>query len=91
METPEDIKIHLYSAEEYQDDLGGTHAVPDGGFLVVLRAYRLLDDEWIDYNPRKAANVLELVPEDYEVDGEHSALLLRRLPPGLPATARDVL
>ncbi len=45
----------------------------------------------VDYNPRKAANVLKLVPEDYEADGEHSALLLRRLPPGLPVAARDVL
>jgi hypothetical protein len=23
----------------------------------------------VDYNPRKAANVLKLVPEDYEADG----------------------
>jgi len=29
--------------------------------------------------------------EDYEVDEEYSALLLRRLPPGLPTAARDVL
>ena len=65
--------------------------MPDGGFVAVLRAYGLLDDERIDYNPRKAANVLKLVPEDYEADGEHSALLLRRLPPGLPVAARDVL
>ena len=35
--------------------------------------------------------MLELAPEDYEVDEERSALLLRRLPPGLPTWAREVL
>ncbi len=35
--------------------------------------------------------VLELAPEDYEVDEERSALLLRRLPLGMPMSARDVL
>ena len=56
-----------------------------------MKAYRQLDDEWYDYSPRKAADVLELASEDYEVDGERSALLLRRLPPGLPESAREAL
>ena len=41
--------------------------------------------------PRVAADVLELAPKDYEVDGDRSALLLRRLPPGLPPEARNAL
>jgi hypothetical protein len=59
--------------------------------VAAAKVYRQLDDEWYDYSPRKAADVLELAPEYYEVDGERSALLLRRLPPGLPASGRAVL
>jgi hypothetical protein len=77
--------------EEYRDELGGTHAGSNGGFVAALKAYRLFDEEWTDYNPRKLADLLELAPEDYEADGEHSLLLLRRLPPRLPEAARDVL
>lgn len=91
LETTEEMKIYLYSIEEYRDELGGTDAEPDSGFVAALKAYRLLDDEWYYYNPRKAADVLELLPEEYEVDEERSALLLRRLPPGMPEAARDVL
>ncbi len=91
LETTEDMKIRLYSLEEYQDELGGTRARPDSGFVAATKAYRQLDEEWYNYSPRKAAEVLELAPEDYEVDGERSALLLRRLPPGLPLEARDDL
>ncbi|MCA1715873.1 MAG: hypothetical protein LC781_03110 [Actinobacteria bacterium] len=91
LETTEDMKIRVYSVEEYRDELGGTRAGSNGGFVAALKAYRQLDDDWVEYSPRKAADVLELAPEDYEVDEEHSALLLRRLPPGLPESARDVL
>lgn len=91
LETTEDMKIRLYSIEEYRDELGGTRARPDSGFVAATKAYRQLDEEWYDYSPRKAADVLELAPEDFEVDGERSALLLRRLPPGLPPEARDDL
>jgi hypothetical protein len=91
LQTTEDMKIRLYSLEEYRDELGGTHAATDSGFVAATKAYRQLDDEWYDYSPRKAADVLELTPQDYEVDGECSALLLRRLPPGLPPEARDAL
>lgn len=59
--------------------------------VAALKAYRQLDTEWVEYSPRKAADVLELAPQDYEVDEEYSALLLRRLPPGLPESTRDVL
>jgi len=91
LQTTEDMKIRLYSLEEYRDELGGTRARPNSGFVAATKAYRQLDDEWYDYSPRKAADVLELTPQDYEVDGECSALLLRRLPPGLPPEARDAL
>jgi hypothetical protein len=50
-----------------------------------------LDDRWENYPPDKASDVLELATEDYEIDEERSALLLRRLPPGRPTAARDVL
>jgi len=86
----EDTKIRLYSVEQYRDELGETIAREDG-FVGALKAYRWFEDEWYDYSPRKAADVLELAPQDYEVDEECSALLLRRLPPGLPVSARDVL
>lgn len=59
--------------------------------MAVTKAYKQLDDEWYDYSPRKAVEVLELAPEDYKVDEERSALLLRRLPPGLRTWAREVL
>ncbi len=90
LETNEDMKVRLYSVEQYQDELGGTVA-REGDFVGALKAYRWLEDEWYDYSPRKAADVMELAPEDYEVDEERSALLLRRLPPGMPVAARDVL
>ena len=86
----EDTKVRLYSVEQYRDELGRTVAREDG-FVGALKAYRWFEDEWHDYSPRKAADVLELAPEDYEVDEDRSALLLRRLPPGLPVSARDVL
>ncbi len=91
LETTEDMKLRLYSIEQYRNGFGGAHTAGGNDFLAAIKAYRQLDDEWVEYSPRKAADVLELATEDYEVDEEHSALLLRRLPPGLPVEARDVL
>jgi hypothetical protein len=34
--------------------------------------------------------VLELAPENYEVDAQHGALFLKLLPHGLPNPERDV-
>ena len=80
--------MRVYSVEEYRDELGGAS---EGGFVAALKAYRQLDDEWIDYSPRKAEDMIELAPEDYEVDEEHRALLVRRLPLGMPVSARNEL
>ncbi len=91
LETTEDMKLHVYSVEEYRDELGGAHTARGSEFVAVIKAYRQLDDEWYAYSPRRAADVLELAPQDYEVDEERLALLVRRLPPGLPESARDVL
>jgi hypothetical protein len=41
--------------------------------------------------PRKTVDVLELAHEDYEINGERSGFLLRRLPPRLPDSAREAL
>lgn len=56
LETTEEMKIRLYSTGEYRDELGG--ATRNGGFRAVLRAYRQLDEEWYEYSPSKAADVL---------------------------------
>ena len=87
----ENIKLRLHSFEEYQNELlGGT--ANQANFIAAMKAYRWLDERWENYPPDRAADVLELAPEDYEIDDDRSALLLRRLPPGLPtATREDVL
>ena len=92
LEMSEDMKLCLYSSAEYESELGGeSDALSASGFLGALKTYRMLDGEWYDYSPRKAAGVLELFNGDYEVDRQRQALLLRRLPPGLPTPARDAL
>ena len=91
LETDEEMKLRLYSLDEYVRDLGGDDgAFGHGQFLGALKAYRQIDEDWYDYPPHKASEVLELAPEDYEVDGERSVLLLKRFPRGLPTSARDV-
>lgn len=90
--TSEDMKLRLYSSAEYKSELGGeSDALKASGFLAALKAYRMLDGEWYDYSPQKAAGVLELSHGDYEVDSQRQALLLRRLPPGMPTSAQDAL
>lgn len=92
LETSEDMKLRLYSLADYESELGGEKdTLSASGFLAALKAYRMLDEEWYDYSPQKAAGVLELSHGDYEVDRQRQALLLRRLPPGLPTSARDTL
>lgn len=81
----EEVKLRLYSLEEYRGELGGD--APPGGTVAALKAYRRLQDVWLDLPPGQAASALELSPEDYEVDGERGVLLLKRMPPGLPSSA----
>lgn len=91
-ESGEEMKLRLYSLDEYGRELGGDeNDARNRGFVAVLKAYRPVDDEWLDYPPERAAGVLRLAPERYEVDRERAVLLLRQLPHGLPASARDVL
>lgn len=92
LENDEDMKMHLYSLDEYTGDLGGdTEAFGAGRFVGAMKAYRPVGDEWYDFPPDRAADVLDLAPEEYEVDRERGVLLLRKLPRGLPSEARDVL
>lgn len=92
LENDEDMKMHLYSLDEYRGELGGdTGAFGNERFIGALRAWRPVGDEWYDFPPDRAADVLDLAPEEYEVDRERGVLLLRRLPRGLPTEARDVL
>ena len=92
LENDEDMKMRLYSMDDYRRELGGDPGSHGGGrFVAALKAYRPVDDEWYDFPPERAARILDMKPGDYEIDGEHGALLLRRLPHGLPAEARDLL
>lgn len=89
LENDEDMKMRLYSIDEYRSELGGDPG--SGRFVGALKAYRPVGEEWYDLPPDRAARVLDMKPEEYEVDGEHGVLLLRKLPHGLPGEARDVL
>ena len=92
LENDEDMKMHLYSVAEYDKEFGRDLGSRGGRrFVAALKAYRPVGDEWYDLQPERAARVLDMSPDDYEVDGEHGVLLLRKLPHGLPLEARDLL
>jgi len=92
LEKEREIRLHLYSLDEYQDDLGGDAAdARDRGLRAAIKAYTPMEWDWYDLPPERAARDLGLAPGDYEVDAPRGALLLRRLPRGLPASARDAL
>ena len=92
LENDEDIKMHLYSVDEYEKEFRSIPSTSGAGrFVAALKSYRPVGDEWFDFAPERAARVLDLSPQDYEVDGEHGILLLRKLPHGLPTEARDIL
>lgn len=88
--TGEQVKIRLFTLEEYRGELGGdaSHA-EDGSFIGALKTYRLLDGDWHETQPQSAASALSLDENDYLPDGERNALLLKKLPPGIPPAARD--
>ena len=84
------MKMRLYSLNDYESELKGDgDAFGRNGYVVALKGYMMLEDEWLDCAPRKAAGLLGLGPGEYGVDEEHKAILLRRLPHGFPACARD--
>ena len=62
-----------------------------GRLVGAIKAYRPVGDEWYDFPPDRAADVLDLAPEEYEIDRELGVLLLKKLPRGLPPEARDIL
>ena len=85
-----EMKMRLYSLNDYESELKGDgDAFGSNGYVVALKGYTMLEDEWLDCSPRKAAGLLGLGPGEYGVDEEHKAILLRRLPHGFPACARD--
>ena len=71
LEKDEDMKVRLYPIKEYRDKFGAANATrgDEGDLVAALKAYRKLDGEWHEYySPKKEAEILELGPEDYEVD-----------------------
>ena len=92
LENDEDMKMHLYSVDEYEKEFGSSlRSRGAGRFIGALKAYRPVGDEWYDFPPDRAARVLDMEDGTYEVDAEHGVLLLHKLPHGLPTEARDVL
>ncbi len=97
----EEMKMRLYSLNDYESELEGDgDALRCDGYVAALKTYRraiaaprvdMLEDEWLECSPRNAASLLRLAPGEYIVDEEHKAILLRRLPHGFPACARDCL
>ncbi|CAN5700433.1 hypothetical protein BH20ACT11_BH20ACT11_08220 [soil metagenome] len=89
--TGEQVKIRLFTLDEYRGDLGGDDSsVGDERFIGALKAYRQFDDDWYETPPEKAASPLDLGEDDYRLDEERKVLLLKKLPPGIPPAARDL-
>lgn len=90
--TGEQVKIRLFTLDEYRDELGGdAPSTGDESFIGALKTYRQLDDDWYETPPEKAAESLDLEEDDYRLDEERRVLLLKKLPPGTPPSARDLL
>lgn len=89
--TGEQIKIRLFTLDEYRDELGGDADAAGGErFIGALKAYRRFDDDWYETPPEKAAAPLDLAEGEYRLDEERRVLLLKKLPPGIPPSARDL-
>lgn len=86
------MKVRLYSREDYEGELGGDRDVfGAGGFVAALKAYGYYGDHWHEMPSSQAMSCLGLKAEDCEAHGHGGTLLLRRLPKGLPARAREKL
>lgn len=88
--TGEQVKVRLYTLEEYRGDLGGADSFGEGEFIGALKTYRQLDEDWYETPPQRATESLGLKESDYRLDEDRGVLLLKRLPPGVPPSARDL-
>lgn len=86
------MKVRLYSLEDYDREIGGRReAFGAGSFVAALKAYGYYGDHWHEMPCERAISSLGLKAKDCEVDEDRGALLLRKLPEGLPAKAREDL
>lgn len=89
------MKVRLYSLEDYDRELGGKSEKSEtfgaGGFIAALKAYGYYSDHWYEMPCERAISSLGLEAKDCEVDEDCRVLLLRKLPEGLPAKAREKL
>lgn len=87
------MKVHLYSLQDYDRELGGksekSEVLGSSGFIAALKAYGYYSDHWYEMPCERAISSLGLKAKDCEVDEDRGALLLRKLPEGLPVKARE--
>lgn len=89
--TGEQVKVRLYTLDEYRDDLGGgVGNLTDGRFIGAMKTYRKMGDDWYETPPQSSTDALDLRENDYRLDSERNILLLKKLPPGVPPSARDL-
>ena len=87
-----EMKVRLYSLEDYGRELGRTaEASRSGGFVAALKPYAYHVDHWYEMPCEQAISGLGLKAEECEVDEDCGALLLRKLPKGLSDTAWEKL
>jgi hypothetical protein len=61
-----EMKIRLYSLNDYESELKGDgDAFGRDGYVAALKGYMMLEDEWLECSPRKAAGLLGLAPGEY--------------------------
>lgn len=87
--TGEQVKVRLYTLDEYRDDLGGD-TTGGGRFIGAMKTYRQMGGDWYETPPQRSTDALGLGENDYSLDNERNILLLKKLPPGVPPSARDL-
>lgn len=87
--TGEQVKVRLYTLDEYRDDLGGD-TTGGGRFIGAMKTYRQMSGDWYETPPQRSTEALGLGENDYSLDNERNILLLKKLPPGVPPSARDL-
>lgn len=87
-----DMRVRLYSLEDYDTELGGKReASRSDGFVAALKAYGYHDDDWHPMSCKQAISSLGLEARECEADNDCGTILLRKLPEGLPDKAGDKL